>query len=78
MIFYYTYRLVPSITVIQRCFLQQLVGANAETHSYTLGTEREPKLEISIGSLPLELGKLHERRVGRTVGAKRVEDTMRT
>jgi hypothetical protein len=45
MIFFYTH--------YQRGFLQQQMGASAETHSQT--SYRKSKLEVFIKSLPLEI-----------------------
>lgn len=36
------------------------MGADTETHSQMLGGENEPRLEVSIRSLPLGLGNTME------------------
>lgn len=59
MVSLYTHKLVISPIVIER--LLQAAHGSICRDPQSIICQREPKLSISIGSLPLQFGKYHEK-----------------
>lgn len=54
----------------QKVFLPKHMRVDAENHSQVLWREREPKLEVFIGSFLLEIWKPYERVGGKIIGSR--------
>lgn len=64
MLFLYTHKSVPCQVII-----------NEATHQQLMEAKKSPRLGVSIGSFPLELGEAHRRGRERNVRDKMVKDT---